>query len=156
MRLRLVFIGKTDDGPIKLLSDEYLARLGHFVTVRVDVLELPKNKIPKEPELQSQAEGRLLTEALKNAERVVLLDEGGKQFTSVGLAQHLQKMMNSGTKELTLVVGGAYGFAHEVRQQFTEKWALSSLTFTHQMVRAILAEQLYRAMSINNHGKYHH
>lgn len=156
MRLRLVFVGKTDDGPIKLLCDEYLNRLSHYVTVRVEVLELTKSKIPKEPELQSQAEGKLLLDALKNAERVVLFDEGGKQFTSVGLAQNLQKLMNSGLKELTLVVGGAYGFSPEVRQTFNEKWALSSLTFTHQMVRVVLAEQLYRAFSIINNGKYHH
>lgn len=156
MRIRLVLVGKTDAGPVSVLFDEYMSRLRHMVPVQIDVLELPRGRVPADAQAQQVAEGKLLIDALKGSERVILLDEGGRLFTSTEFATFIQKCMNAGLRELTFVVGGAYGFSPEVRSAFHEKAALSAMTFTHQMVRPILAEQLYRALSIINNLKYHH
>jgi 23S rRNA (pseudouridine1915-N3)-methyltransferase len=156
MRIRLVLVGRTDAGPVSVLFDEFIGRLKHMVPVQVDVLELPRGRVPTEAQAQQVAEGKLLLDALKGSERVILLDEGGRQFPSIEFATFIQKCMNTGLRELTFVVGGAYGFSPEVRSAFQEKVALSAMTFTHQMVRPILAEQLYRALTIINNLKYHH
>ena len=141
---------------MSVLLEEYLGRLRHMVPLQVDVLELPRGRLPAEAQAQQSAEGKMLLDALRGSERVILLDEGGRQFTSNDFATFLQKCMNAGLRELTFVVGGAYGFSPEVRSAFNEKVALSAMTFTHQMVRPILAEQLYRAFTIINNLKYHH
>ena len=105
---------------------------------------------------QKSAEGEAILRLLDDSDRVVLLDEKGSEFRSVEYAEWLQKRMNSGVKRLVFIIGGPYGFSPEVYSRSNEKISLSKMTFSHQIIRAIFTEQLYRAFSIINNSPYHH
>ena len=122
------------------------------VTTIADV----KNTRNMAPSRQKQLEGEMILRLISEGDWVVLMDERGRQFTSMEYASWLQKRMLSGVKRLAIVIGGPYGFSEEVYQRANEKISLSKMTFSHQIVRAIFAEQLYRAFTILNNEPYHH
>lgn len=156
MRIKLLVIGKTDDRSLVELIENYQKRLHSYVKFQIEVIPSIKNA-KKMPVLQQkEKEGKQILAKLKNTDQVVLLDEKGQEFNSVAFAHFLQKKMNTGIKQWVLVVGGPYGFSESVYKRATEKVSLSKMTFSHQMVRLFLLEQLYRGFTILNNEPYHH
>jgi len=154
MKITFLCIGKTSDKQIKGLYQEYLKRLSHYAKVSVEYLELKKKS--QNAELLKVEEGKLILSKLDNSTNLILLDELGKQYNSEGFANFLQKGLNTSSREMVFVIGGAYGFSEEVYAKANHKIALSKMTFTHQMVRLIFLEQLYRGFTILKGEKYHH
>ena len=149
-------IGKTDAKEIASLVDEYKKRLGRYIKFQLVVIPDLKNNKNLTESQQKEKEGELILAQIETSDLVVLLDEKGKQFTSVSFSNYLQKKMNSGLKRLVFVIGGPYGFGDEVYKRANEKVSLSSMTFSHQMVRLFAIEQLYRAFTILRNEPYHH
>lgn len=156
MKTKLLLIGKTDDNCIKDLMQKYISRIHTFVPFEITIIpDIKKNKnIPEK--WQKEKEGELILNRLSTADFVVLLDEKGRTFHSLDFAQFLQKKMNAGIKNLVFVIGGPYGFSDEVYKRANFKLALSPMTFSHQLVRVIFLEQLYRGLSILHNHPYHH
>ena len=153
MLIRLLAIGKTFDKRLVSLIDDYTGRLKHYT--RFEYLELAgKKSMP--PERQAEAEGQQLLAQLQPTDYLVVLDEGGKQLSSEQFAAQMEQWMNAGTRTIVFAIGGAYGFSAEVQQRAHYRLSLSAMTFTHQMVRLIFAEQLYRAFTIIRNEPYHH
>lgn len=149
-------MGKTNKGFIEEGLMVYLERLKHYA--RVDWVEIPdvRNGVKHSHEQLKEAEGLLF---LKNIERpgpIILLDEHGKTWSSPELADKLVGFQNRAAKNVNLLIGGAFGFSGSLHSMADEKWSLSKMTFSHQMVRVILAEQLYRAQTIIKGESYHH
>ena len=155
MNIRLLVISKTDVPYIQQGIEEYVRRLGHYVRFEIDVIPALKGLHGLSAEEVKEREAPLLLAKMKNADRVVLLDEHGAERGSVDFAQYLQRQMNAGVRTLMFVVGGAYGFAPSVHKAAHDKMSLSKMTFNHQMVRLIFVEQLYRAFTILAHEPYH-
>ena len=157
MRISLIVIGKTSEPWLKQGIDEYVGRLARYAPFRY--VELPDVKVRSARISQDQlktAEAPVLLKALEDTDHVVLLDEKGKQPRSIELAQWIDERHHRGIRHLALVVGGAYGFAPEVKAKAAEKLSLSALTFSHQMIRLLAVEQLYRAQTILRGEPYHH
>ena len=155
MKITLLFTGKTSDPRLSSLIDEYQQRLRHYVPFELVVLPDLKNAKSLTEDQIKTAEGNLILQALTPSMDVLLLDEHGKQFRSVEFAEFLQKKMSSG-RDLTLVIGGPYGFSDAVYQRANGKLSFSLMTFSHQMIRIMAIEQLYRAMTILRGEPYHH
>ncbi|HAL64221.1 MAG: Ribosomal RNA large subunit methyltransferase H [Bacteroidetes bacterium 38_7] len=156
MKIRLITIGRTEEACVEEGLQTYEKRILHYLPyVRI---ELAANRINVKNDEKAVllGEAALLEKNLDPESFVVLLDEKGKKFTSIEFAQFIQQKMNSGIKNLTFIIGGAYGFHERIYQIADEKISLSSMTFPHQLVRLIFAEQLYRALTILNHEPYHH
>ncbi|MDT0607222.1 23S rRNA (pseudouridine(1915)-N(3))-methyltransferase RlmH [Croceitalea rosinachiae] len=156
MTIKLIAIGKTDSTELQYLISNYSSRLRHYVKFELVIIpDLKKSKNLSETE-QKRKEGEALLKLVSPSDALVLLDEKGKQFTSIEFSQLLQKRMNSGLKNLILVIGGPYGFSEEVYKRATQKIGLSKMTFSHQMVRLFIIEQLYRGFTILKNEPYHH
>ncbi|AXO81719.1 23S rRNA (pseudouridine(1915)-N(3))-methyltransferase RlmH [Olleya aquimaris] len=156
MTIKLLAIGKTDNKQLQHLIDEYTKRLGFYIGFDLDIIpDLKKVKNLSEDQ-QKQKEGELILNKLKPTDILILLDENGKQFDSVGFSNYLQKHMNSGIKQVVFVIGGPYGFSPEVYAKAQGKISLSKMTFSHQMVRLFVIEQLYRGFTILRNEPYHH
>lgn len=147
--------GKTTDPRLATLIDEYQQRLTHYVPFELVIIPEIKNAKSLSQDQLKTAEGEAILARLTPAMDVLLLDEHGREFRSIEYADFLQKKMASG-KDLALVIGGAYGFSEAVYQRANGKLSLSQMTFSHQMVRLMAIEQLYRAMTILRHEPYHH
>ena len=156
MQIKLLAIGKTDNKNLQSLIDDYQKRLGHYVKFEFEIIPDLKNAKNLSEAQQKQKEGELILAKVSNADVLVLLDEGGKQFDSVTFSTYLQKHMNSGIKRLIFVIGGPYGFSNEVYSKAQGKLSLSKMTFSHQMVRLFFIEQLYRGFTILRNEPYHH
>lgn len=156
MKTCLLVIGKTDAAFIREGIAEYEKRLMRYLPYEMKILPDVKNARNMTENLQKEKEGELILEQLQAGDWVVLLDEKGKQYTSVGFADYLAQKMLMGIKRLVFVIGGPYGFAESVYQRTNEKISLSKMTFSHQMVRMIFTEQIYRAMTILKGEPYHH
>lgn len=156
MKILLLVIGKTDAAYIRAGIEEYEKRLTRYVPYEMKVLPDVKNSKNMSEALQKEKEGEMLLGELQNTDFMVLLDENGKHYSSVGFSEFLAQKMLNGTKRLVFVVGGPYGFAEAVYKRANDKISLSKMTFSHQMVRMIFAEQLYRAMTIMRGEPYHH
>ncbi len=156
MKTVLLMVGKTVDKHLVALMEDYVERTKHYMTFDVEVIPDLKSTKNLSEEVQKEKEGELILKALQPGDYVVLLDEGGKEMRSVEFAQYLRHKMNTLSKRLVFVIGGPYGFSQKVYQAATEKMSLSRMTFSHQMVRLIFVEQLYRAMSILAGSPYHH
>lgn len=156
MKILLLVIGKTDAAYIRAGIEEYEKRLTRYVPYEMKVLPDVKNSKNMSETLQKEKEGEMLLEELQGTDFIVLLDENGKQYSSVGFSEFLAQKMLNGTKRLVFVIGGPYGFAEAVYKRANDKISLSKMTFSHQMVRMIFAEQLYRAMTIMRGEPYHH
>ena len=152
----MLSIGKTSTQFLQVGRDEYLKRLKHYTRLEWVEIADPKHANKLNPKQLKEAEGRLLLQHFDKTEHVVLLDENGKQFNSRGFSEQLNKWMLSGNRRLNLVIGGPYGFSEEIYQRATGKISLSQMTFSHQLVRIVLLEQLYRAFTILRGEKYHH
>ena len=149
-------MGKTNHVSLRDWLLEYQKRLSHYV--KFEWVELPELKNTKNlrESVQKEEEGKRVFKQLNSQDLLVLFDEVGSQYTSKGMANVLQKCMNAGTKNLIFVIGGPHGFSDEIYKRAQYKISLSAMTFSHQMVRIFVAEQLYRAFSILNNEPYHH
>lgn len=156
MKITLLAIGKTDDKDLQRLITIYSKRLSHYVSFTADMLPDIKNSKNLSEEQQKQLEGQEILKRTTTSDQLILLDENGKNYSSEGFAQFLQKKMNSGLKQLIFVIGGPYGFSLELYQRANGKISLSSMTFSHQMVRLFFVEQLYRGFTILRNEPYHH
>lgn len=156
MKTCLLVIGKTDAAYVREGIAEYEKRLTRYMPYEMKFLPDVKNARNMTESLQKEKEAELINGQLQGGDWVVLLDEKGRQYTSVEFAEFLAQKMLSGIKRLVFVVGGPYGFADSVYQRANEKISLSKMTFSHQMVRMIFAEQIYRAMTILKGEPYHH
>ena len=156
MRICLLVIGKTDAAYIKAGIEEYEKRLRKYLSYEMKILPDVKNTKNMSETLQKEKEGDLLLDQILPTDWVVLLDEKGKQYTSTGFSGFLAQKMLGGIKRLVFVIGGPYGFSEAVYHRANDMFSLSKLTFSHQMVRMIFAEQLYRAMTIMKGEPYHH
>lgn len=156
MTITLICIGKTDSKALKILIEEYEKRLSRFIKYKVEVIPDLKNRKKLSEEEQKNEEGKLIIQKIKPTDQLILLDENGKEFTSLKFAHWMQKQMNKGIKNLVFVVGGPYGFSKEVYQTAATQLSFSQMTFSHQMIRLFFTEQTYRAFTILNNLPYHH
>lgn len=156
MKILLLVIGKTDEDYLITGIKKYVGRLGHYVSFEMKEIPDISNRKTLSEDQQKKAESFLLLQQLQPGDHVVLLDENGTSYTSVAFAENLEKLMASGAKRIVFVIGGPYGFAQEVYDKANAKMALSAMTFSHQMVRLIFVEQLYRAFTILKGEPYHH
>ncbi len=156
MNIKLLAIGKTDNKHLLQLIADYEKRLGHYVKFSLEVIPDIKNVKNLSEAQQKEKEGDLILKKLQSTDQLILLDENGKHFSSVGFSEYLQKKMNSGIKTLVFVIGGPYGFSKEIYAKAQGKVSLSSMTFSHQMVRLFVVEQIYRAFTILKNEPYHH
>lgn len=155
MNIKLIVVSKTDIPYIQEGIDEYIGRLKHYVDFEIITIPALKNLGKASPEEIKDKEGQLILKQTERADMIVLLDEHGKEYSSVGFSEYIQKQMNAGVRSLTFVIGGAYGFSPAVYAAAHHKISLSQMTFNHQMVRLFFIEQLYRAHTILRHEKYH-
>jgi len=156
MKIRLLVIGKTDDKNLNQLIENYQKRLQHYIGFQLEMIPDIKNVKNLSEIQQKEKEGELILAKLQNTDQLVLLDEKGKEFRSLDFADFLQKKMNSGIKQLVLVIGGPYGFSETVYKKAMGKISLSKMTFSHQMIRLFIVEQLYRGFTILKNEPYHH
>ena len=156
MKITLLTVGKTDRDWVKQGLDIYVSRLKHYVPF--SMIEIPelKNVSALTKEQIKAKEGELILKNLRNTDDVILLDEHGKEYSSMELAGMLRDKMTYGGRDIVYVIGGAYGFSEAVYARADSKLSLSRMTFSHQMVRAIFAEQIYRAFAIIKGEPYHH
>ena len=156
MKIKFVCIGKTGKDFLVTGEQEYLNRLKHYVSVeKIEIADLKNARKLSIDQIKEQ-EGKEILSRVMPGESFVLLDERGKTLSSMEFADFLQQKFNAGGKGIVFVVGGAYGFSDEVYKNSQAKFSLSRMTFSHQMVRMIFLEQLYRAMTILKGEPYHH
>ena len=156
MQIKLLAIGKTDNKAIQTLIDDYSSRLGHYIRFELEVIPDLKQSKSLSESLQKEKEGELILKKVGSSDELILLDERGKTFSSLEFSDFLQKKMNSGLKQLVFVIGGPYGFSEAVYARANGKISFSKMTFSHQMIRPFVVEQLYRAMTILRNEPYHH
>lgn len=156
MKFQIWTIGKNHEPFVKEGIEIFTKRICNYYPVEWNILPTPKNAGSlSEIELKKK-EGEMITGFLQKDDYLVLLDERGKQLSSEDLARFIQQRANESTKTIVFLIGGAYGVSEDVKKRANFQWSLSKLVFPHQLVRLILAEQLYRACSINRNEKYHH
>ena len=156
MTIKLIVLGKTYSTQLNQLIEEYQNRLKHYIRFELEIIPDIKNTKNLSEKQQKEKEGEAILNKLNPTDLLILLDENGKQKTSVEFSEYLQKKMNSGLKQLVFVIGGPYGFSDAVYQKSQGKISLSKMTFSHQMVRLFMVEQLYRAFTILRNEPYHH
>jgi 23S rRNA (pseudouridine1915-N3)-methyltransferase len=156
MNIRLLAIGKTDNKDLQSLIDDYTKRLSFYIKFDLEIIPDIKNVKNLSEAQQKEKEGELILAKIGPTDQLILLDENGKTFSSVGFSDYLQKKMNAGIKTLVFVIGGPYGFSETVYQKAQGKVSLSEMTFSHQMVRLFVIEQLYRGFTILRNEPYHH
>ncbi len=156
MKIKLLGIGKTDNKQLVQLIDEYQNRLKHYIKFELELIPDIKNVKNLSEHQQKEKEGELILAKLQNTDQLVLLDDKGKHYTSVEFSEYIQKKMNAGLKQLVLVIGGPYGFSDAVYKKSIGKISLSKMTFSHQMIRLFIVEQLYRGFTILKNEPYHH
>lgn len=156
MKILFLVVGRTVDMHYTVLIQEYVERIKRYLPFEMLVIPELKNTRSLSQEQQKEKEGQLLLKALQSDDYVVLLDERGKQFRSMELAEWIERKTHTVPKRLVFIVGGPYGFSPEVYDRAKEKLSLSLMTFSHQMIRLFFVEQIYRAMDILNNGPYHH
>ena len=156
MNIKLIAVGKTDNPALQQLISTYEKRLSYYINFELQLLPDIKNSKSLSEEQQKIKEGELILSYIEPSHHLILLDERGKEYTSIAFADELQKKMNTGIKQLTFVIGGPYGFSQAIYQRANSKLSLSKLTFSHQMIRLFFVEQLYRAFTILRNEPYHH
>ncbi|MDQ3190361.1 MAG: 23S rRNA (pseudouridine(1915)-N(3))-methyltransferase RlmH [Bacteroidota bacterium] len=156
MNIVLIVIGKNDELWLQQGFDIYTKRLKHYINFETLTLPVLKNAKNLTIDIQKKKEGELILNNISSSDCVILLDENGKQYSSVDFSSFINQKMNSGIKRLVFVTGGPFGFSEAVYLRANEKISLSRMTFSHQMVRIFFVEQFYRAMTILKGEKYHH
>lgn len=155
MKTTLLLIGRTTDTHILSLIEDYRKRLIHYLSFDITVIPELKNSRHLSEEQQKEAEGKLILQHIDSSSVLVLLDEHGNQYRSTEFARRMQQFMSAG-RNIVFAIGGPYGFSETVYQRADHRISLSPMTFSHQMVRLIFVEQLYRAMTILRGEPYHH
>ncbi len=156
MKISLVTVGKTDVKWVREGLELYVSRLSHYVPFTLDEIPELKNAASLTQDQIKEREGELVLKRIKDSDELVLLDERGRELRSVELAAWLEDKLARSGRDLVFVIGGAYGFSSKVYDRADSKLSLSRMTFSHQMVRTIFAEQLYRAFTIIKGEPYHH
>ncbi len=156
MNIKLILHGKTDDAYLQEGISKYTKRLKHYFSFSEVIIPALKNAKRLRFQDIKQKEGELLLSKVKSTDTLVLLDENGRTFSSEEFSVFLQKQMNQSVKSLVFVVGGPYGFSDDVYKRANFKLSLSKMTFSHQMIRLLFVEQIYRAFTILNNEPYHH
>ena len=156
MKIHFLVVGKTTEKYMQTGIDEYVRRLLRYIPFSMEVLPELKNAKNLTFEQQKEKDSQAILNALQEGDYVVLLDEKGKEYSSVAFSDYLARKMQIVPKRLVFVVGGPYGFSAEMYDRANEKLSVSKMTFSHQMIRLIFVEQLYRAMTILRGEPYHH
>jgi len=156
MKFQFWTIGKNHEPYVKEGVELFTKRIGNYYTAEWNIIPMPKNAASLSETDLKKKEGEMITGLLQKDDWLVLLDERGKQLSSEELANFIQLRANEAVKNIVFLIGGAYGVSEAVKQRANYQWSLSKLVFPHQLVRLILAEQVYRACSINRNEKYHH
>lgn len=156
MKIILLSVGKTDDPLFSQIIEKYTKRVNYYIPFELQIIPDLKNTKNLSEKEQKRLEGEKLIKWIQPSDYAVLLDDKGKQYSSISFADYLEKQSFSSSKRIVFVIGGPYGFSSEVRSRANDTISLSKMTFTHQMVRLIFTEQLYRAMTIQHNEPYHH
>ena len=156
MKVTLITVGKTNNLNFKNAISDYQKRLKFYLSFEIEELPDIKNTKNMTEDEQKQKEGEMLLKSFQNGDEVILLDDKGEEHTSMSFSSFIEKKLVAGLKRLVFVVGGPYGFSPDVYGRANGKVSLSRMTFSHQMVRLIFVEQLYRAMTILKGEPYHH
>lgn len=156
MKISLIQIGQTNSSELKSLCQEYLTRLKNYISIEVTTVADVKGATKMDPKTLRKREWDLIKSKIPVGAEIILLDDKGKEFSSVEFSSFLQKKQNASVKNLVFIIGGAFGFDEDAYSVASSKLSLSRLTFSHQMVRLIFLEQLYRGFSILKGEKYHH
>lgn len=156
MKITLICIGKTDEKFVIMGIENYLKRLKHYINFDLVIIPDIKNAKNLTQDQQKAKEGEYILKQVGNADFLVLLDERGKEFHSIGFSRYLEQKMISSVNNLVFVVGGPYGFSEQVYQRANQQMSLSKMTFSHQMIRLFFIEQLYRGFTIIKGEPYHH
>ena len=156
MKFALLVVGRTVEKHYITAINDYVERIKHYTPFDMEVIPELKNTKSLSMEQQKEKEGELILKALQPGDVVVLLDEHGKEFRSIEFAEWAENKMHTVNKRLVFIIGGPYGFSKDVHAAAQEKISLSKMNFSHQMIRLIFVEQLYRAMNILAGGPYHH
>ncbi|MGI6219501.1 MAG: 23S rRNA (pseudouridine(1915)-N(3))-methyltransferase RlmH [Bacteroidaceae bacterium] len=156
MRIILLVVGKTTEKHFIEGLKDYADRLGHYTDFRIEVIPELRNTKSLSEDVQKEEEGKLILKSLQPGDDLILLDERGKEMRSLEFAEWLQTRFNRAPRRLVFLIGGPYGFSPQVREKANAALSLSRMTFSHQMIRLIFAEQLYRAFTILHNQPYHH
>ena len=156
MKITLLTVGKTDIRWVREGLEIYISRLKHYIPFSLTEIPELKNASSLSKDQIKAREGELILKSIKPSDEVILLDEHGKEYTSMEWARNMEKRMSGSGRDMVFVIGGAYGFSDDVYSRCDGKVSLSKMTFSHQMVRTIFAEQLYRAFTIMKGEPYHH
>ena len=156
MKLTFLWMGKTGERWLQEGIDIYVERLKHYVSLSVEIISTPKNLPKNDVAKQKEMEGDAMLNRIAPTDEVYLLDERGLAYSSEGLAEFLQKRMSANAKNIVLVVGGPFGFSEKIYRRANGQISFSQLTFSHQMIRLLLCEQVYRAFTIIKGESYHH
>ena len=156
MKFILLAVGRTVEKHYITAINDYVERIKHYASFDMEIIPELKNTKSLSTEQQKDTEGELILQALQPGDAVVLLDEHGKEFRSIEFARWVEKKMHTVNKRLVFIIGGPYGFSPAVYAAAHEKISLSKMTFSHQMIRIVFTEQLYRALSILHNSPYHH
>lgn len=155
MNIKLILVGKTEEKYLREGIEIFEKRLKNYVNFEMIIIPSLKETKSLSPQTVKEKEGELILKQVLKYDKIILFDEKGLEFTSMDYSVFLQKHMNAGVKNLCFVVGGAFGFSDEVYKKADQKVALSKMTFSHQMIRLFIVEQLYRAFSILKNEPYH-
>lgn len=156
MKITLLTVGKTDIRWVREGLEIYISRLKHYIPFSLTEIPELKNASSLSKDQIKAREGELILKSIKPSDEVILLDEHGNEYTSMEWARNMEKRMSGSGRDMVFVIGGAYGFSDDVYSRCDGKVSLSKMTFSHQMVRTIFAEQLYRAFTIIRGEPYHH
>ena len=156
MKAALIQVGKTTNRDFENIIDDYVHRVKHYISFEVITIPELRNTKSMTQDEQKRKEGELILKQIADGDHVVLLDEHGKEMRSIELAEWMGRKMQTVSKRLVFIIGGPYGFSNDVYKAAAEKLSLSKLTFSHQMIRMLFTEQLYRAMTILRGENYHH
>jgi 23S rRNA (pseudouridine1915-N3)-methyltransferase len=156
MKIVLLVVGKTNEKYLLDGISEYQNRLKFYIPFQLEVIPELKNTKNLSFQLQKEKSSELILQSLQESDDVILLDEHGKEYTSVKFARFMEQKMSASPKRLVFVIGGPYGFSEKLYERATGKLSVSQMTFSHQMIRLIFIEQLYRAMTIIKGEPYHH
>ncbi len=156
MNIEIWSLGKANDSFIEEGIQYYFGKTKPWNPVELVILQVPKKNVTSDVARTKLIEEELILKRLQPNHYLILLDERGKKLDSIQWSQQFQNLMNQGTKTLVILIGGAFGVSDAVKEKAKQTWSLSSLVFPHQMVRLIVAEQVYRAFSILNNSPYHH
>ena len=155
MNIKLILVGKTEEKYLREGIEIFEKRLKNYINFEMIIIPSLKETKSLSPQIVKEKEGELILKQVSKYDKIILFDEKGLEFTSMDYSVFLQKHMNAGVKNLCFVVGGAFGFSDEVYKKADQKVALSKMTFSHQMIRLLIVEQIYRAFTILKNEPYH-